>query len=111
MRLHPLNYEADRKAQLVEQDLARLQRRFPDQIARVEGRGLLWALHLCNPSTGEADDRLAADWTWAAVRHGVMVFHTMRPTLKICPPLTIPDSALREGIEALATALQSLVPQ
>ncbi|MBN80109.1 MAG: hypothetical protein CMJ70_08220 [Planctomycetaceae bacterium] len=103
--------EADRKGQLVGQDLARLQRRFPDQIARVEGRGLLWALHLCNPSTGEADDRLAADWTWSAVRHGVMVFHTMRPTLKICPPLTIPDSALHEGIETLATALQSLVAQ
>ena len=103
--------EADRKGQLVAADLTRLQRRFPNQIARVEGRGLLWALHLHNPSTGEPDNRLAADWTWAAVRHGVMVFHTMRPTVKICPPLTIPDAALSEGIEALGTALQSLEPE
>ncbi|MAV36393.1 MAG: hypothetical protein CMJ59_13155 [Planctomycetaceae bacterium] len=100
--------EADRKGRLVAEQLTGLQQRFPQSIARVAGRGLLWALHVCDPTSGEPDDRRAADWTWAAVRHGVMVFHTMRSTLKVCPPLTIPDEALREGIEALGTALQSL---
>ena len=101
--------EAERKGRLVEPAMAEISARFPDHIARHTGAGLLWTFHARNPSTGELDLDLAAEWTWATVRRGVMVFHTMRPTIKICPPLTIPDEALLEGIEVMGEALESLV--
>lgn len=104
--------EADRKGKLVAVELARLQTRFPDHIERVSGRGLLWAIHVRHPETGLADARAirehTADWTWAAICHGVMLFHTMLSTLKVVPPLVIPDEALVEGIAALGDALESL---
>jgi len=101
--------EAERKGRLVEPAMAEISARFPDHIARHTGAGLLWTFHARNPATGELDLDLAAEWTWATVRRGVMVFHTMRPTIKICPPLTIPDEALLEGIEVMGDALESLV--
>jgi len=101
--------EAERKGALVEPAMREIAERFPDHIARHTGAGLLWTFHARNPATGELDLDLAAEWTWATVRRGVMVFHTMRPTIKICPPLTIPDDALLEGIEVMGEALDSLV--
>ncbi|MEC8928374.1 MAG: aminotransferase class III-fold pyridoxal phosphate-dependent enzyme, partial [Verrucomicrobiota bacterium] len=101
--------EAERKGRLVEPAMAEISARFPDHIARHTGAGLLWTFHARNPATGELDLDLAAEWTWATVRRGVMVFHTMRPSIKICPPLTIPDDALLEGIEVMGEALESLV--
>ncbi|MFP6766822.1 MAG: aspartate aminotransferase family protein [Planctomycetaceae bacterium] len=100
--------EADRKGELVAGELARLQARFPDRIERVSGRGLMWALHVCNPQTREPDHELTADWTWAAVCRGVMLFHTMLSTVKVVPPLVITDEALVEGIGVLGEAMESL---
>jgi len=85
-----------------------LQQRFPQSISRVSGLGLLQAVHVQNPATKAPSRELARDWTWAAVKHGVMLFQVNRHTLKVCPPLMIPDDALREGIEALGDALQSI---
>jgi len=101
--------EAARKGRLVEPAMRDIQERFPNHIARFTGKGLLWTFHVRNPQTGELDLDLAAEWTWATVRRGVMVFHTMRPSIKICPPLTIPDDALLEGITAIGEALESIV--
>ena len=86
-------------------ELRQLQRRFPGSISAVSGVGLLNAVHVHNPEPGEPSRELARDWTWAAVKAGVMMFYTNRPTVKVCPPLTIPDDALIEGITALGDAL------
>ena len=45
-----------------------------------------------------------------AIQRGVMLFHTMRPSIKICPPLIIPEEALLEGIEVMGEALESIIP-
>jgi len=101
--------EAKRKGKLVEPAMRRIQERFPKHISLFTGKGLLWTFHVRNPRTGELDLDLAAEWTWATVQHGVMLFHTMRPSIKICPPLTIPDEALLEGIEVMGDALESII--
>ena len=77
-------------------------------MADVEGLGLLRGIHVSNPETGEPDPELARDWTWAGVKHGVMLFQVNRPSIKVCPPLVIEDEAIVEGIRALGDALQSL---
>ena len=99
---------SDSSGRIARREMGKLRERFPGLISEVRGLGLLNAFHVKNGSTGEPDRRLACDWTWAAVKHGVMVFQTNQTTLKVCPPLVIPEDALIEGIAALGDALESL---
>ena len=100
--------EAARKGDIVEAELRALQSRFPDHIANICGLGLVRGIHITNPATGEMDRALARDWTWEAVKRGVMLFQVNRPTIKVCPPLTIPDDALVEGVQVLGEALEAI---
>lgn len=40
-----------------------------------------------------------------AMQRGLLLVHTGRDSIKLAPPLTIPDDALREGLEVLAEAV------
>ena len=100
--------EAVRKGEIATRELLALQERFLEHVADVEGLGLLRGIHIRNPKTGELDSELARDWTWAGVKHGVMLFQVNRPSIKVCPPLVIEDEALVEGIRALGDALASI---
>ncbi len=101
--------EAARKGEIAQRELERLRRTFPEVIAQQSGLGLLRALHIRDPDSGQSSAELARDWTWASVKHGVMLFQVNRPTIKICPPLVIPEDALVEGIGALGEALQDVL--
>ena len=85
-----------------------LRARFPQHISEISGTGLLFAIHVADPLTAEPSVELAREWTWAAVKQGVMLFQVNRSTLKVVPPLVIPDEALVEGIRALGDALESI---
>lgn len=101
--------EAERKGNIAAKELACLQERFPGHISGVAGFGLLRGIHVRNPDTGAADPGLARDWTWAGVKHGVMLFQVNRPSIKVVPPLVIEDAAIKEGVAALGDALASIV--
>lgn len=98
--------EAERKGHIAEAELGKLRDRFPHRIAEIAGLGLVRGIHIRNPETGELDREFAARWTWEAVKRGVMLFQVNRPTIKVCPPLVIPDDALIEGIQVLGEALE-----
>ena len=101
--------EAVRKGDIAESALRKLQTRFPTVVKDVAGLGLLRGIHVADPKTGELSRELARDWTWAAVKHGVMLFQVNRPSIKVCPPLVIDDDAIVEGIEALGDALATIL--
>jgi 4-aminobutyrate aminotransferase-like enzyme len=88
--------------------LEELQQKFPRVIRDFRGRGLMHAVDIHDPATGEASPSLARDLTWEIVRRGVMMFYTNRPTLKIVPPLVISKEALLDGIDGIEEALESL---
>ncbi len=100
---------AEEKGKLAREELRKLQARFREYISDVTGLGLLNAVHVQDPATRQPAAEFAWDWIWAAVRHGVMLFHTNRPILKVCPPLVIPVDALVEGIQALGDALEEVL--
>jgi len=100
--------EAARKGKVAANALSELQERFPQHISQVTGLGLLWAIHVRDEATGMPSREFARDWTWAGVKHGVMLFQVNQPTIKICPPLVIPDDAIAEGISGLGDALDSI---
>lgn len=101
--------ESARKGKLAKAALAELQSRFPKHIASVTGEGLMIAVHLTDPTTGVPSRELARDWVWAGVKHGIMLFQVNQATIKVVPPLVIPDDALLEGIDALGDALATVV--
>jgi 4-aminobutyrate aminotransferase/diaminobutyrate-pyruvate transaminase/4-aminobutyrate aminotransferase/(S)-3-amino-2-methylpropionate transaminase len=101
--------ESARKGDIAEAALRKLQERFPDVVSDIAGFGLLRGIHICDPKTGELSRELARDWTWAAVKHGVMLFQVNRPSIKVCPPLIIDDDAIVEGVEALGDALETVL--
>jgi 4-aminobutyrate aminotransferase-like enzyme len=101
--------ESVRKGDIAEAALRKLQDRYPNVVRDVAGLGLLRGIHVCDPKSGELSRELARDWTWAAVKHGVMLFQVNRPSIKVCPPLVIDDAAIVEGVEALGDALETIL--
>lgn len=78
-------------------------------VARVEGRGMVWALHLVDPSTGLLDPVLGDIAIEQAMRKGVLCVRTGTGTIKIGPPLTMPEDAALEGAAALGEAIEEAV--
>jgi 4-aminobutyrate aminotransferase / (S)-3-amino-2-methylpropionate transaminase / 5-aminovalerate transaminase len=87
--------------------------RYPRHVSRVEGRGLVWSLHLIDPRMRELDIALADEVTERAMRKGVLLVRTGVGTIKIGPPLSIPIDAALEGLaaidEAIADALHDAI--
>lgn len=100
--------EAARKGQIAERELQRLAAEFPAYVDRVCGLGLLRGIHVRDPGGDGLCPVTARDWTWESVKQGVMLFQVNRPSIKVCPSLTIDDAALVEGISALGDAIRAM---
>ncbi len=101
--------EAARKGAVLFHRLQDIQQRFPQRIPYVFGKGLVAALLFVDPGTGQPDAETASTVCERAMRKGLLLVHTGRESIKLGPPLTIPDEALTEGIEVLAEAIQEVV--
>lgn len=85
--------------------LRRICERFPDHAPRLEGRGMVWGLHLVDPDTGELDGPLGDMVIERAMRRGLLLVRTGTGTVKVGPPLTMPVDAALEGAEVIEEAL------
>jgi len=85
--------------------LEALRERFPGRVGAVSGRGLVWAVYLLDPATGELDVELARRVVTRCMEQGLLMLQTGRGTLKIAPPLCIPQDALLEGVGVIEGAL------
>jgi 4-aminobutyrate aminotransferase-like enzyme len=72
----------------------------------VLGKGLLAAVVFADPRTGEPDKETPTVISELAMRKGLLVVHTGRESIKLGPPLTIPEAALREGIEVFRESVE-----
>src|ERR1043165_5985068 len=83
--------------------LNEMAHKFP-QIGCVAGKGLVAGLACVKPGTTEPDADLAFDVVRRALLKGVLMFAPVGfggATVKICPPLVIPDEAVTESVGAL----------
>ena len=103
--------EAARKGEILSRRLRALQQKHPQRIAHVSSMGLLAALILRDPSTGEADSLTASLICERALHKGLLLVHTGRESIKMGPPLTIPDEALEEGLDVLEQALSEVATE
>jgi 4-aminobutyrate aminotransferase/(S)-3-amino-2-methylpropionate transaminase len=86
-----------------------LRRLFPRHVGAINGRGLVWAVYLLDPVTGQLDPDLGTRVTTRCMELGLLMLQTGRGTLKIAPPLCISREAFLEGVQVIREALaQSL---
>ena len=97
--------EAAGKGRALEAQLREIQRRHPDYINMIAGRGLVYSLFFIHPATKEPDVALANRVATRAIEKGVMLFITGNGSIKICPPLVITPEALAEGVEVIGQAV------
>lgn len=97
--------EAARKGELLFKGLDDLISRFPKRVSGRLGKGLIAALLFHAPETGKPDALFTSRVAELCMRKGLLVVHTGRESIKMGPPLTIPDAALLEGIDVLAEAI------
>lgn len=88
--------------------LEEIARKHPDIIGAVRGRGLVAGLHVVQRGTREPDGDLAFAIVEQAFRKGLLLFAPVGfggATVKVCPPLTITEEAIRDGLSALDEAV------
>ncbi len=78
-----------------------LKEKYPERIGRFSGKGLAYAVYLVKPGTKELDVDFGCRVTDAAIARGLFMLQTARGTLKIAPPLSIPEDALIEGVDVI----------
>jgi len=100
--------ESKRKGRILHRHLGELKKKYADRISWVFGTGLLAGVLFKNPETAEPDGFFASRVCEKAMQKGLLLVHTGRESIKIGPPLTIPDEALEEGIGVLKESIEEL---
>ena len=101
--------ESERKGPIVQAELERWKARFPHRIGRILGRGLLFAAYITRAGNPERLDTVFCDRIIErALSKGVFNIRTNTGTIKLGPPLNIPDDALVEGLRAIEESIAEL---
>lgn len=101
--------ESARKGEILHRRLNEIKEKHPDRIAYIFGKGLLAGIIFKNPQTGRPDELFPSRVCEKAMQKGLLLVHTGRESIKIGPPLTIPDDALEEGIDVLDEAIAEII--
>ena len=91
---------------ILHERLCQLAARFP-QIGHVDGKGLVAGVACVKPGTREPDGDLAWNIVERSIERGVLMFSPVGfggGTVKIAPPLVIPEAAMRESLGVLEEA-------
>lgn len=101
--------ESARKGEILHSKLRKLKAKYHDRISYIFGKGLVAGIIIMNPNTGEPDGEFATKIAEKCMQKGLLVVHTGRESIKIGPPLIIPDKALLEGIKVLDEAFSEAI--
>ena len=84
--------------------LEEIAREFPERVLRIQGKGLIAAIHFKDAGKLLAPE-FASRVSEMCMEKGLLVVHTGRESIKIGPPLTITLKALLEGIDVLRESM------
>ena len=102
--------QARAAGEVLHAELNKLRERFPLVVGDVQGLGMVAGVHLVKPGTKEPDGDLAFEVVTGCMERGLLMFSSVGvggATVKIGPPLTTPQDAIREGVAVLAEALEA----
>ena len=101
--------EAKRKEPIMLAELERWKECFPGRIGRILGKGLLFGVFVTREDSEELDYDLTNRIVERAMEKGVFSICTGRGTIKLGPPLVIPDDALVEGLSVYEECFAELL--
>ena len=91
---------------VVSKALDHLKERFASFVGTINGKGLVWAIHLVDPATKQLNIELGRRITTRCMERGLLMLQTGRGTLKIAPPLCITADAILEAISVIKEAME-----
>lgn len=94
--------------------LQEIQRRFPDTVGFVSGKGLVAGLQIAHRGTKEPNAELAHRIVEECYRRGLLLFAPVGvggACVKIAPPLCITADAIQDGLTALNDAMEAALCQ
>ena len=106
---------AERAARLGEiliPELHRIQRKYPRVLGGAQGKGLVAGIQVVKAGTNTPDPDMALGINVACLQKGLLMFAPVGRSgecIKIAPPLTIPEDALRESIQVLEEAADEVL--
>jgi 4-aminobutyrate aminotransferase-like enzyme len=106
-----LTGNAARMGEILEAGLRDIQKGHTDIIGHYTCRGLVGGLQIIKPGKKEPNHDLAHAMIESCFHRGLLFFSPVGAwgqTVKIAPPLTITEEALREGLAVLAEAIAEL---
>ena len=103
--------ESARKGKILHLRLDALKEKHPDRISYIFGKGLLAGVIFKDPETGKPDELFPSRVCEKAMQKGLLLVHTGRESIKIGPPLTIPDDALEEGLDVVNEAIAETIQE
>src|SRR5262245_62037894 len=109
-----LSANAGRLGKVLEAGLREIQARHPDIIGHHTCRGLVAGLQITQPGKKEPNHDLAHAIIERCFHKGLLFFSPVGAwgqTVKIAPPLTITEEALKEGIAVLSEAIDEVAGQ
>jgi 4-aminobutyrate aminotransferase-like enzyme len=109
-----LTGNAARLEPMLDEAVEALKMRHPDVIGHVTCAGLVAGVQTVEPGTREPDHALAHRIVELCVQKGLLLFAPVGAwgqTVKICPPLTITEEAMAEGIEVLNEATAQAIAE
>ncbi len=101
-----------RLGKIFHRELNRVKEKYNEVIVAVNGRGLLAGVLLRKPDTREFYGTLAFKVVEKCIQKGLMLYAPLGPggaTVKMNPPLIIPEDALLEGVSVFEEALKEAV--
>lgn len=93
-------------------ELQRIQQKHPKVLGCLQGKGLVAGIQVVKPGTRTPDPDVALRINIACFQKGLLMFAPVGPSgecIKIAPPLTISEDALRESIQVLEEAVDEVL--
>jgi len=100
--------EAKRKESIMRDAIESWKSKYPSRISYILGKGLIFGVFITKENSDELDSELTNVICERAMEKGVFSICTGRGTLKLGPPLTIPDDALVEGLSVYEECFEEL---
>ena len=103
---------AARMGKILISELERIRNQYPKILAVVHGKGLVAGIRVTDPKTARPDGETALKINTACYQKGLLMFAPVGSKgecVKIAPPLTITEDALREGIDVFEEALNEVL--
>jgi len=100
--------ESERKGQILHGKLREIKNEFPNMVSGVYGEGLIASILFYVKENKAASFQKVSIVAEKCMQKGLLVVHTGRESIKIGPPLTIPDDALIEGIAIISESIKEV---